>query len=1499
MATSARGYGPKRSEYLVFDGDENNYEKWEVKLLAYLSLRKLKKTVTCEGGNDAAKNEEAFSEIVQLLDDRSLSLVMRDAKDDGRQALKILREHYAGKGKPRVLSMWTVLSSLVKTPEDTITDYLIRAETAANALRNAGQDISDSLLVAMVMKGLPKEFRPFNIVLTQSEKEVTFAEFKVALRSFEENERASFSSSRVMYNNHGPQQPQNFQPQNFHPQKPTCHKCGREGHKANNCNQQFPANNNHNKKKTHQQGKKMWCSYCKTNSHTDKSCRRQQNNNGGRNTGRVTHVNSNMHGGPNGNRGNNNVSDVTQQLENFDFGFVCKVVEEAPADSTCQPIAENSDMCCTSLAQEDPIVQQDFSHDNNPNTPESKIIDKVKSIEHSEHSVNKEDDSLLVDSGASEHIFNDDKNFIEEDKSFVPENHFIELADGSRTQSAAKKKGKVRVNITDENGVLQSTVLHDVLYCPNYPQNIFSVKSATKKGAKVMFSQNQDELQMDGSTFPISTVQGLYFLYNARTSHNDVQSCSLEEWHKILGHCNKRDVLRLEQIVDGMKITDKTNLHCEACVVGKQTENKSRKPDPRALAPLDFVHSDVAGPIEPVAKDGHRYVLTFTDDFSSSIFAYFLKTKDDATEALRKFIADSAPYGKLKRLRTDNGGEYLSKEFEDVLLNFGIKHEGSAPYCPHQNGTAERGFRTLFEMARCMILDSDAPRYLWTFAVMTAVRIRNSCFNQRTGQTPYFLLTGRKPNLKKMKIFGTVCYAHIHGHKQKLDPRSQPGIFVGYDKNSASYLVYFAETRKVKKCGMVTFTNRFKKDLDEQFNQHNNFQPELVIMDADAHNNIYNVPAHTDNHNNVPAQNDNVKYVPDYNDSSNYVPAHNDNFKYVPAHNDSFNYVPAHNDNANYVPADNEYVPDDNVNINFAPGDDVFDTVNNYDDLYQDDATNSDIAAGQQNRRYPSRSHNKPQYLQDYVHCVNVVDYFYKAAPKTYNAAVKSDDTDKWYQAMLDEMNSLIENDTFDIVELPKDKTVVGGRWVYAVKESPDNQDIYKARYVAKGFNQTYGVDYFSTFAPTTRMSTIRMVIQIAVNCNYLIHQMDVKSAYLNAPIDCEVYMEQPKGFEQTSPDGKRLVYKLKKSLYGLKQSAHNWKTVLCDFFSTQGCKQSQSDQCVYIYDSKGGRIIYVVWVDDIIIAASSLKLMELGKNNLKGRFKMKDLGPISKFLGIKFTHHPNGSISMDQTQYLLNILHKFGMDSCKPRSTPCELKADSYYDSDDQTVIDEPGYRAIVGSLIYAMTCTRPDLSWIVSKLSQHLSRPTEGDWTLLKQVMRYLKGTSDFKMNFSKTNSDLRLVGYSDADWASSVEDRRSTTGYYFQLNVEGPAISWKSRKQQTVALSTCEAEYMALCETSQEALYLQRELSDLCGYVDDSPTPIYGDNQGSLDLVRNPVKHNKSKHIDIKYHFIRDLYTTNKIDLSHVRSDDNIADIMTKPLPKCKYDKFYVSLFGTQMN
>lgn len=243
---------------------------------------------------------------------------------------------------------------------------------------------------------------------------------------------------------------------------------------------------------------------------------------------------------------------------------------------------------------------------------------------------------------------------------------------------------------------------------------------------------------------------------------------------------------------------DKSNLNCEVCTQGKFAQSRNRQPDARAKAALNLVHTDLAGPIEPEAKEGFRYTLAFTDDFSGAVFVYFLKAKSDTFKATEKFIADVAPYGKIKCIRSDNGTEFTGTNFQSLLIQHAIRHETSAPYSPHQNGTAERNWRTLFEMARCMLLESNLPKKLWTYAVMTAAVIRNRCYNRRVGQTPYYMLTGRKPNLSKMNVFGSVCYAYKQ-EKKRLDSRCEKGIFVGYDKNSPAYLVYNPDTGSVRK----------------------------------------------------------------------------------------------------------------------------------------------------------------------------------------------------------------------------------------------------------------------------------------------------------------------------------------------------------------------------------------------------------------------------------------------------------------------------------------------------------------------------------------------------------------------------------------------------------------------------------------------------------------------------------------------------------------------------
>ena len=335
------------------------------------------------------------------------------------------------------------------------------------------------------------------------------------------------------------------------------------------------------------------------------------------------------------------------------------------------------------------------------------------------------------------------------------------------------------------------------------------------------------------------------------------------------------------------------------------------------------------------------------------------------------------------------------------------------------------------------------------------------------------------------------------------------------------------------------------------------------------------------------------------------------------------------------------------------------------------DLNDSDSPGYQTGNPYPQRERNPPKYLEDYVtdmgddstiddSTCSSVDYCYKTCgdPQNFQEALNSPLSPNWKQAMRDELDSLKENDMFELVRLPEGKSAVGGKWVYCTKENADGQKSFKARYVAKGYNQIKGIDYTETFSPTANITSVRALMQIAVHNNLTVHQMDVKTAFLHAPIDTEIYLEQPEGFEVKSNDGEKLVYRLKKSIYGLKQSGRNWNRVLHDHLCNDGFVQNSVDHCVYKKTTNDGVTLVIIWVDDLIIAASNMNLMNSFKDNMKRRFKMKDLGKISYFLGIDF-NQKDGEMRMNQKRYLTKLLERFNMTDCKPRTTPCEVQFD------------------------------------------------------------------------------------------------------------------------------------------------------------------------------------------------------------------------------------------------
>ena len=1017
---------------------------------------------------------------------------------------------------------------------------------------------------------------------------------------------------------------------------------------------------------------------------------------------------------------------------------------------------------------------------------------------------------LLVDTGATTHIVNDKNLFTSFDKTFDPQKHFLELANGERG-NVAEGKGDVKIKTLTKGGKMVEITLHDTLYCPTYPQNIFSVQSATKRGAKAIFHDTESKIiYKDGTVFELEKKGKLFymktFLYPCDVDDSVYFTQDLQGWHETMGHCNIDDVIRLESVSRGMKVSEKgERKRCEVCLQGKMSKQTNKEERTRSMKAMEMVHTDLAGPISPPSREGHRYVISFTDDFSGVTFVYFMKTKDESVQRAERFLADSAPYGKVKCLRSDNGTEFTSNVFQEFLIKHKIKFETSAPHSPHQNGVAERNWRTLFEMARCLLIEAKLDKPLWPYAVYTAAYIRNRCYCKRLKKTPFEALTGSKPNLANMRKFGSVCYAYNEGTRTKLDVKSNKGIFVGYDRNSPAYLVYFPDTGKVKRCRLI-------KCVDENKNENKNVD--------------------------VPCD-------------------------------------------------DNDDLPcDDNVTVQECRP---------HISLQRSHEENLVPQAQDANQR-PQRNKKAPAYLADYEteleDQVSGIDFCYKVGvcPRTYTEAMHSENSEKWQEAMREEMRSLEENETFILTNPPKDRKVVGGKWVYTVKENANGDETYKARYVAKGFSQKEGTDYHETFSPTANMTSIRTVMQIAAQNDLILHQMDVKTAYLNAPIDCEIYMEQAKGFQKTGVNGETLVYKLNKSLYGLKQSGRMWNNLLHSHFIENGFTQCPTEHCLYTKETNEGMILILVWVDDLIIGGKNETMLNETKRMMHERFKMKDLGKLSYFLGIEF-EQGDGYVKMNQRKYIDKILEKYDMNDCKPRSTPSEQKPD---EGGNQDPVDPRKYREIIGSLIYLMMATRPDICWAVTKLSQHLSNPLETHWVAAKHVLRYLKATAHYDLCYTKHKDGLKLVGYSDADWASS-NDRRSTSGYAFALHEQGPLISWKSRKQPTIALSSCEAEYIALAAAVQESLYLSQLIIDIGVCSQSESVLIYEDNQGTIALANNPVQRQRSKHIDIKYHFIRLNVKDGKVVLKYCPTNDMLADLMTKPATKVQLEKFKPLIFG----
>ncbi|KAJ9558488.1 hypothetical protein OSB04_013102 [Centaurea solstitialis] len=964
-------------------------------------------------------------------------------------------------------------------------------------------------------------------------------------------------------------------------------------------------------------------------------------------------------------------------------------------------IDELGDLSCPECGSED-ICEHSMNIDQMdiglPDTPGIFMIDcLITSYE-----------SWVIDTGSGNHICNHLQGFTRR-KTLRKDRSNLRVGEG--TPLIAEAMGSYSLSLP--SGLVLE--LDNCYYIPNMIKNVLSFDLLVDQGFYYKYSYKMLSVFKDNIFyFKATPVNGLYTVNlqdnSSEIYHISKRSKDIEDqtylWHCRLGHINKK---RVELLLKGGFLGNFDYKHfdnCESCLSGKMTKQPFNSENERATDLLEIIHTDVCGPFSHVARGGYRYFITFTDDFSRYGYVYLMRHKSETFEKFKEYQNEVQNLldKRIKFLRSDRGGEYLSDEFDNHLMECGIVSQLTPPYTPQMNGVSERRNRTLLDMVRTMMCHSSLPVSFWGHALETAAHILN--------RAPTKSVYVKRPTSEKLK------------------PKSDKCFFVGYPKTTVGYYFYNPEENKV-------FVARNGKFLEEKFLSLENTRKDVDLQIVDEENTTPVVEPEIQ-HNNVEPQSEPIEEVQT------------------------------------------------------------------------------------QDLRRSSR------------------------------------------EAMKAEMQSMYDNQVWELTDLPQHCKAVGRKWVFKKKTDMDgNVHTFKARLVAKGFTQTDGIDYDETFSPVAMLKSIRILMAIAAYFNYEIWQMDVKTAFLNGKLTEDVYMEQPEGFED--PKNPNKVCKLLKSIYGLKQASRSWNLHFDERIKEFGFAKSEFEPCVYTKFSGSIVTFLVLYVDDILLIGNDVPTLQSVKEWLSKCFQMKDLGEAAYILGIK--------IYRNRSKRLIGLSQMLSKTQC-PVS------------SEDQDRMKSVPYASAIGSIMYAMLCTRPDVAYSVSVTSRYQQNPGEPHWVAVKNILKYLRRTKEMFLVFGGTEDEISVAGYSDASFQTDRDDFRSQSGYVFTLN-EG-AISWKSSKQDTIADSTTEAEYIAACDAAKEAVWLRNFLSDLRVVASISrPIDIFCDNSGAVAQAKEPREHHKSRHVLRKYHLIREIIGRGDVRICKIPTEDNVADPLTKPLARAKHE------------
>jgi transposase InsO family protein len=1031
--------------------------------------------------------------------------------------------------------------------------------------------------------------------------------------------------------------------------------------------------------------------------------------------------------------------------------------------------------------------------------------------------------AAVLDTGATDHVFNDATYFVELNNI---EDRYVVVGGGEKHQ--VRGVGKVVVE-----GPQGSVHLTDVLHVPTMCMNLISVSQITTAGAQVYLSGAKCVVKHQGKTVLVGKKQHKLFLVQIPVKNQTwgLGVCSMSTWHRRLGHLGYDGLQRLvqEKLVQGVPrlVDDRTSKVCEACMKGRQSRQKFVPSESVAVQLLGIIHADIMGPFEVASRGGARFALTVIDDYSKYSEVCCLAGKAGVFEHLKEIMVrwERQTGYSVKVLRTDNGLEFCNQDVDGFLRGRGIEHQRSVRYTPQQNGRAERVQRTLMEKARSMMAEAQVPKDFWGEALMTSNTIRNLSPVKNRDKTPFEMFQKRKPDLSMLRVFG--CRAFVLKPKEKrrkLDERSYKGIFVGYAVGSKAWRILVHDGGQLK----------LHISRDVEFDEGvMGFDDTSVRLDDDAADLSLDIPGLAEEDGEDQREHLDLPQAAEGEEDMDEGGAQSEGEMAIPV-------------------AEGITSPD----VTSIP------------------------AATPAPSRYPSRIRNAPSTWYDTFVGASTSTAL-SDEPATLTEVKTRPDYAQWVQAMDVELASLLSNGTYSLVELPFGRSPVPSKWVFKVKrDAHGNIDKYKARLVAKGFRQVAGKDFDEVYAPVSRYATLRMFLAMVAMHDLELHQLDVKTAFLNGDLQEELYMAPPPGYEH-SCDGK--VWRLHKAIYGLKQAARAWHLKLKAALVKAGFAVSQADPSLFVLTHGGALTYLLVYVDDALIAGNHDQV-NIVKDIFRSQFDVHELGEAVYFLGFQIARdRKNKELWVGQTKFARETLERFGMKDCKSKLLPFDVNVKLSKFGEDVLDVSVYPYMELVGTLLYLVGCTRPDLAYVVGVLSRFMSQPRVEHWQVAQQVLRYLAGTVELGILFRGT--EQQVVGYCDADYAGDPDKRRSTSGYLFMM--AGGVVSWGSKLQPTVAASTCEAEYISSAFAVKEALWVRKVLQELLPGGYQKPMLIFGDNQGALALLKHPNAHQRTKHIDVAFHFARDRIERGEVAFDYCQTDRMVADCLTKAVPFPKFE------------